>query len=81
MRPPSSDAIVGASVRGYGSMEIPRGWYEAEVLMADLTAHRHTMRGSCGEEIEARMRLLYPRASTVLVRPEKDAQPHSGEES
>jgi hypothetical protein len=57
-------------------MENRRGWYEAEVLMADLTGHHHTMRGGREEEIEARMLLLYPRASTILVRPEEDAGPH-----
>ena len=56
-------------------MESPRGWYEAEVIMADLTGHCHTLRGAHGKEIEARMRLLYPRALTILVRPEKDAEP------
>ena len=40
--------------------------------MVDLTAHRYTMRGLCGEEIEARMRLLYPEALTILVCPEND---------
>ena len=40
--------------------------------MVDLTAHRYTMRGLCGEEIEARMRLLYPEALTIMVRPEND---------
>lgn len=62
-----------APARGYGSMDSPTGWYEAEVLTVDLTAHHHTMLGACGEEIEARARLLYPRASTVLVRPGKVA--------
>ena len=54
-------------------MEDRSGWYEAEVLMADLTGHHHTMRGAREEEIEARMLLLYPGASTLLVRPEEDA--------
>jgi hypothetical protein len=53
-------------------MEDPRGWYEAEVLMEDLTSHRHTMRATRAEEIETRMRLLYPKALTILVRPEED---------
>jgi hypothetical protein len=48
-----------------------RHWYEAEVLLADLTGHRHTMRGARVEEIETRMRLLYPRAAIILVRPEE----------
>src|SRR5918997_1112968 len=56
-------------------MEDRSGWYEAEVLMADLTGHHHTMRGAREEEIEARMLLLYPGASTILVRPEEDAGP------
>jgi hypothetical protein len=59
-------------VRGYGSMEHLRCWYEAEVLMGDLTSHRHTMRATRAEEIETRMRLLYPKALTILVRPEED---------
>ena len=37
-------------------MEDRRSWYEAEVLIADLAGHRHTMRGAQVEEIEARMR-------------------------
>ena len=50
-------------------------WYEAEVLLADLTGHRHTMRGACANEIEARMRQIYPTAATVLVRPEAGEGP------
>lgn len=73
MRPPFSGSIVGAPARGYGNMDNPTGWYEAEVLTVDLTAHHHTLLGTCGEEIEARVRLLYPRASTVLVRSGKGA--------
>ena len=53
-------------------MEDRRCWYQAAVLMADLTAHRYTMRGLCEEDIEARMRLVYPEALTILVRPESD---------
>jgi hypothetical protein len=56
-------------------MEDRRHWYEAEVLMADLTGHRHTMRGARVGEIEARMRLIYPQALTLLVRPENDETP------
>jgi hypothetical protein len=33
------------------------------------------MRGARVEEIEARMRLLYPQALTILVRPENDEIP------
>ena len=40
--------------------------------MADLTGHRHTMRGAGAIDIEARMRLVYPEALTILVRPESD---------
>ena len=54
-------------------MDSPTGWFEAEVLTVDLTAHLHTLLGACGEEIEARARLLYPRASTVMVRPRRGA--------
>jgi hypothetical protein len=53
-------------------MEDRRHWYEAEVLLADLGSHRHSMRGARVEEIEARIRLLYPRALAVLVRSEDD---------
>jgi hypothetical protein len=56
-------------------MEDRRPWYEAEVLMADLTGHRHTMRGARVEQIEARIRLLYPQALTILVRSENDETP------
>ena len=49
-------------------------WYEAEVFMADLTGHRHTMRGVHAWEIETRMRALYPEALTTLVRPEPRAE-------
>jgi hypothetical protein len=56
-------------------MEDRRPWYEAEVLMADLTGHRHTMRGARVEQIETRIRLLYPQALTILVRPENDETP------
>ena len=56
-------------------MEDRRSWYEAEVLIADLAGHRHTMRGAQVEEIEARMRLLYPQALTILVRPENGETP------
>ncbi len=45
-------------------------WYEAEVLMADFTGHRHTMRGASEEQIETRMRQLYPKSLIVLVRPQ-----------
>jgi hypothetical protein len=51
-------------------MEDPRGWYEAEALMEDLTSHRHTMRATREDEIETRMRLLYPKAITILVSSE-----------
>jgi hypothetical protein len=51
-------------------MEDSRGWYEAEALMEDLTCHRHTMRATREEEIETRMRHLYPKALTILVSPE-----------
>ena len=51
-------------------MEDRTRWYEAEVLLADLTGHHHTMRGACANEIEARMRQIYPTAATILVRPE-----------
>jgi hypothetical protein len=57
-------------------MENPRGWYEAEGLMADPKNGHHTTRGISEEEVRARMRLLFPRASTILVRSEKDAEPH-----
>ena len=50
-------------------------WYEAEVLLADLTGHHHTMRGACANEIEARMRQSYPTAATILVRPEAGEGP------
>jgi hypothetical protein len=60
---------------GCKGMEDRRYWYEAEVLMADLTGHRHIMQGARLEEIEARMRLLYPRALTILVRLEDDERP------
>ena len=56
-------------------MEVRLRWYEAEVLMADLTGHRHTMRGAGAIDIEARMRQLYPAAATVLVRPEDGEEP------
>ena len=52
-------------------------WYEAEVLMVDLTGHHHTMRGACANEIEARMRQIYPTAATILVRPEAGEEPDS----
>ena len=56
-------------------MEARLRWYEAEALMADLTSHRHTMRGAGANEIEARMRQLYPTAATMLVRPEDGEEP------
>ena len=58
-------------------MEDRMRWYEAEVLMADLTGHHHTMRGACANEIEARMRQIYPTATTILVRPEAGEEPDS----
>jgi hypothetical protein len=45
-----------------------RGWYEASVLMADLTSHRYEMTGTSEDEIERRMRDRYPNAVVVLVR-------------
>jgi hypothetical protein len=53
-------------------MENPKGWYEAEALTEDLTSHRHIMHAAGADEIETRMRLLYPKALTILVSPEKD---------
>ena len=66
---------------GKEDIEAQLRWYEAEVLLADLTGHRHTMRGACANEIEARMRQIYPAASTVLVRPEdgSGSSPSSGQ--
>jgi hypothetical protein len=58
-------------------MENRRRWYEAEVLMADLTGHHHTMRAACANEIEARVRQIYPKAVTILVRPEAGEEPDS----
>ena len=58
-------------------MEDQMRWYEAEVLLADLTGHHHTMRGACANEIEARMRQIYPTAATILVRPEAGEGPDS----
>ena len=58
-------------------MEARPRWYEAEVLLADLADHRHTMRGTCANEIEARMRQIYPTAATILVRPEAGEEPDS----
>ena len=49
--------------------------YEAEVITADLTGHRHTMRGARASEIEARMRRIHPAAATLLVRPEDGEEP------
>jgi len=60
---------------GKEDIEAQLRWYEAEVLLADLTGHRHTMRGACANEIEARMRQIYPAAATVLVRPEDGEEP------
>jgi hypothetical protein len=51
-------------------MEDRLRWYEAEVIMADLTGHRHTRRGTSEEQIEARMRQLYPKAPIILARPQ-----------
>lgn len=45
-----------------------RRWYEAEVLMTDLTVHRHETPGASEEEIEQRIRNRYPDAVTILVR-------------
>ena len=56
-------------------MEARLRWYEAEAILADLTGHRHTMRGTCVHEIEARMHQIYPTALTVLVRPEDGEEP------
>ena len=56
-------------------MEDTRSWYEAEALMVDLAAHRHTMRGSRADEIATRVHLLYPKALTILVRPEEAEGP------
>ena len=53
-------------------MEDRQHWYEAEVILANLASHHHTMRGTRVEEIEARMRLLYPQAMTILVRSKDD---------
>jgi hypothetical protein len=60
-------------------MEDRQHWYEAEVILANLASHRHTMRGARVEEIEARMRLLYPRALAILVRSEDDGSEAFGE--
>ncbi len=45
------------------------------MLLADLTGHHHTMRGACANEIEARVRQIYPAAATILVRPEAGEEP------
>ena len=50
-------------------------WYEVEVLVADLTGHRHAKRGVRAEEIEARMIRLYSKTLTFLVSPEYDGAP------
>ena len=46
--------------------------------MADLTGHRHTMRGARASEIEARMRRIHPAAATLLARPEDGEEPEPG---
>jgi hypothetical protein len=51
-------------------MEDRLRWYEAEVIMADLTGHRHTIRGTSVEQIQARMSQLYPKAPSILARPQ-----------
>lgn len=60
-------------------MEDRQHWYEAEALLEDLASHRHTMRGARVEEIEARIRVLYPRALAILVRSEDDGSEAFGE--
>ena len=42
-------------------------WYEAEALTADLTSYRHRFPGP-EDEIELRLRDLYPDVVAVLVR-------------
>lgn len=43
--------------------------------MAAPTGRRHTMRGPCVYETEARIRQLLPTASTVLARPQNGEEP------
>lgn len=51
-----------------------RTWYEVEALMADLTAHRHEMMGATEDEVEQRIRDLYPDTAIVMVREREGKQ-------
>jgi hypothetical protein len=56
-----------------------RGWYEADVLTADLTVHRHMMMGGSEGEIESRIRELYSDVVAVLVNQMKKTKLGKGE--
>ena len=47
-----------------------RRWYEADALMADLTVGCCVILGYSEEEVERKMRELYPLAAAILARRE-----------
>ena len=57
-----------------------RRWYEADALMPDLTAHRHSMRDLSEEGVERRMRAHYPEAVVILVLSREEEQATAVEE-
>ena len=47
-----------------------RRWYEADVLMADLTVSRCVILDTSEEEVERKMRARHPGAVAILARRE-----------
>lgn len=45
-----------------------RRWYEADVLMTDLSVHRHWMLAASEEEIERSIRERYADVVVILAR-------------